>query len=553
MTKKILDNTLSRQLRWLMLFRVVTTTFLLGTTFVVQFRHVGNVSDEALAALYSLIGSLYFLTFLYALVLPKLVQETTQANIQISGDILITTVVIYLTGGLESTFSFMYILAIINAGILLKIRGAVVAASLSAILYGALLDLHYYRYIDPYLTRFSYLDHYRATDILNTILVNMGAFYLVAILSGYLSKQTEESRQKLAESQFDLERLEDLNESIIQSIDSGLVTLGSRGEILSCNPAAERITGISFNQVKSRSYIQLFPGLTLPSDMLPAQNPAPLWNWTHRRKDGQELYLDMGLLQLRDRSGEHWGRLLVFQDRTALRQMEAEVERVERLAAIGELAAGIAHEIRNPLASMSGSLQMLEADLSEGGDRARLMAIIKREMERLNRIVNDFLLFARPRFGKPDPVNLSRTVEDNLKMFQNQLHPEDGINVVTQVTPEVWIYFDQTHLEQIMWNLLRNAKDAMSEGGRMTVTVGRPEKYVDMAQVAVSDTGAGISQADLNKIYDPFFTTKEGGNGLGLSIIHRILEDGKGRIEVSSLEGEGTTFTVYLPVLGTGD
>lgn len=536
-----------------MLFRVVTTTFLLGTTFVVQFRHVGNVSDEALTALYSLIASLYFLTVLYALVLPRLAREDTQANIQISGDILITTVVIYLTGGLESTFSFMYILAIINAGILLKIRGAVVAASLSAILYGALLDLHYYRYINPYLTRFSYLDHYRATDILNTILVNMGAFYLVAILSGYLSKQTEESRQKLAESQFDLARLEDLNESIIQSIDSGLVTLGSRGEILSCNPAAERITGIPFNQVRGESYLELFPGLNLPTDVGSGPNAVPLWNWTYHGRDGRELYLDMGLLQLRDRSGEHWGRLLVFQDRTALRRMEAEVERIERLAAIGELAAGIAHEIRNPLASMSGSFQMLEADLPQDGDRSRLMAIIKREMDRLNHIVNDFLLFARPRFGKPAPVNLSRIVEDNLKMFQNQVGPKDGITIIAKVTPEVWIHFDQAHLEQIMWNLLRNAKEAMPGGGNLTVAVDKSEQYADMAQVVVADTGTGIPSGDLNKIYDPFYTTKEGGNGLGLSIIHRILEDGKGRIEVGSKEDEGTTFTVYLPALRTTD
>ncbi|MEW6264694.1 MAG: ATP-binding protein [Thermodesulfobacteriota bacterium] len=547
------DFSLARRLRWLMLSRVVTITFLLVTTVVVQFRDVGGQADTAIPALYVLIGATYFLTFVYAVFLPRWVPENIQAYLQILGDILIFTVVIYLTGGLESVFSFLYILAVINAGVLLRTRGALIAASVSAILYGGLLDLHYYNYISPYLTRFSYFDYYRATDILITILVNMGAFYLVAFLIGYLARQAEESRIKLAQRQTDLERLEDLSERIIQSMDSGLITLGPRGEILSFNAAAEQLTGFHYGQVRGSPFTLVFPGLDLPGDIEAGPSPGRVWSWTYQRPDGQRFFLDFHLLSLRDRSGASLGRLLVFQDKTQIRQMEEEIERIERLAVLGELAAGIAHEIRNPLASMSGSFQLLANDIECTGDQKRLMGIIRREMERLNHIVTDFLLFARPRPGDKVPIDLSRTIEDILNMFQHQANLNEKIRLIRNIIPGLWIIFDRQQLEQVMWNLLQNAVEAMSQGGRLTVTVSRPEKPASMAAVAVADTGPGISTQDLPRIWDPFFTTKIGGSGLGLAIVFRILEGGGGRIEVSSSPGQGTTFTLLLPLARRSD
>lgn len=531
-----------------MFFRVVTTTVLLGTTVVVQFREVGGVTDAALSALYVLIGFIYFLSFIYAVILPKWTSARVQAYIQISGDILTTTAVIFLTGGLESAFSFMYILAVINAGILLRSRGAFITASLCAILYGSLLDLHYYGYISPYMTRLSFFHIYRATDILNTILVNMGAFYLVAFLIGYLAKQAEESRIKLVQQQSDLERLEDISENIIQSIDSGLMTLGPNGEILSFNLAAELITGFRFDNIKGLTYTIVFPGLEFPekSDTTPDQ---PLfWNWTYRSRHGREMFLDFHLLDLRDRSGANLGRLLVFQDRTHIRQMEEEVKRVERLATIGQLAAGIAHEIRNPLASMSGSIQMLEEELTGSEYHKRLLSIVRREMERLNHIVTDFLMFARPSPNRRLSMDLSRAVDDNLKMFELQAGLDARIRIEKKIMPDVWVMFDQNQLEQVMWNLLNNAAEAIEGGGRITVDVSMNEDPVPMATVAVTDSGSGIAPEDLQRLYDPFFTTKTGGSGLGLSIVYRIIQSGGGRIDVSSAPGLGTTFTIFIPL-----
>ena len=539
-------SVLVNRLRWLMFFRVIIATFLLGTTMVVQFRRVGDASDSALTALYTLIGFIYCLTFVYAIILPRLAPERVQAYIQTSGDVLITTAVIYITGGLESTFSFMYILVVIVAGFMLKVRGAVVIASLSAILYGALLDLHYYRYIQPFMTRISFGAFYEAADILNTILINMIAFYMVAFLSGFLSRQAEESRIMLAESQSDLERLEDLNERIIESIDSGLMTLGRRGEILSFNKAAEEITGYEFERVRRRSHKVVFPDLNIPVDSSGFETRSLAYQLA--RADGQDLELEMTLLGLSDREGNPRGRLLVFQDKTLIRQMEEDVKRIEKLAAIGELAAGIAHEIRNPLASMSGAFQMLEEDLGEDVDHGRLLAIIRREMERLNHIVNDFLMFARPRSGSPTDIELSRLLEDIVRMLEQEVGQGEKIRIEKNIPADTHSFFDRHHLEQVMWNLLRNSVEAMPDGGVLGVSVHPRTPAPGMVTVAVSDTGGGISQENLSKIYDPFFTTREGGNGLGLSIVYRILQSGGGRIEVVSSEGSGTTFSVLLPM-----
>ena len=541
------ENPLARQLKWLMFFRVVTATFLLGATVLVQFRSPQQASESALTALYCLIGLNYFFTFIFALVLPKFVGEVLQAHIQLTVDILITTGIIYLTGGLESIFSFLYLLHIINAGWLIKIRGAVLTASLSAILYGGLLDLHYYRYIAPLQTKYGFLDHYRATDILNTILVNMGAFFLVGVLAGYLSKQSEETKRKLAESQSDVERLEDLNDSIIQSIDAGLVTLGPKGEIISFNPAAEAITGMSMDQVKGMHHAAVFPSLKLPPEPDGLGSPSVSWNWNLTRHDGEKFNLDVDLLRLMDRERQPWGRLLVFKDRTRLRRMEEEVARIEKLAAIGELAAGIAHEIRNPLASISGSFQMLENNFQPEGAQGRLIAIIRRELERLNVIVNDFLLFARPRPGEPTEMDLSKTVEDNIRIFRGQPELNPDLAIVSHITPDVRVVFDRHQMEQVMWNLMRNAVEAMPGGGVLSVRVEIDPDEKSLAMVSVGDTGDGILLEDQAKIFDPFFTTKEGGVGLGLAIVSRILENGGGRIELLCPPRGGSVFLVRVP------
>ncbi len=549
---KAAENTLVGQLRWLMFFRVVTSTFLLGTTIVVQWREIGSADDAVLTALYMLIAATYFLTVVYALALPRFLPPKVQAYFQVAGDIVITTVVIYMTGGVESIFSFMYILTIINAGILLKMRGGMLAASMATIFYGTLLDLHYYHYIQPYLTRFTFTVFFRAADVLNKLLVNTGAFYLVAFLTGYLSTQAEESRLKLAAKESILARLERLNESIVENIESGLMTLGPAGEILSLNPSGERIIGMKLERVQGKPYSYVFPDLELPAESLLETGESPVWTMRFRHPGGQSLFLDLTLQGLRDSEGPNWGRLLVIRDNTRMRQMEEEVKRVEKLAVVGELAAGIAHEIRNPLASLSGSCQMLEDELGEGEVPRRLMKIIRREIDHLSHIVNDFLMFARPRSAVQERVDLSRAVEETLRSFESQADLNSGLRLVRDIRPGVAVFFAPHQFEQVLWNLLRNGAEAMPEGGVLTVRVGKDSAVTGMGVVTIQDTGQGISPEDKDRIFDPFFTTKERGSGLGLSIVYRILEAGGGRVSVASQPGQGSLFQVFLP-LADGD
>jgi two-component system sensor histidine kinase PilS (NtrC family) len=284
--------------------------------------------------------------------------------------------------------------------------------------------------------------------------------------------------------------------------------------------------------------------LTLPS-LNSEEAPHANWYWTFHRGDGREFFLDLSLTDLRAQEADsEWGRLLVFQDRTRMVQMEEEVKRVEKMALLGRLAAGVAHEIRNPLASMSGSFQMLSADLKDDPDKKSLLEIIGREMGRLNNIVNDFLMFARPRPGRPARFDVSGAVQNNLRLFAHQIETDENIQVDQSIEPGLFAWFDEHQFEQIMWNLLRNAVEAMPDGGALSVEARANSHGV---KVTVQDEGPGIDQADLSRIFDPFYTTKETGAGLGLSIVQSMAETGGGRITAKNRPGRGAAFTLWLP------
>ncbi len=536
------------KLRLLMFFRVLIITVLLVATVFVQLRGPLGIADVSLIGLYVLIIAIYLLTFFYALILPRFTSVTIQAYIQSIGDVLMITAIIYLTGGIESIFSFMFIWAIINASFILYRKGAFLIASFAIIMYGLVLDLQYYQYITPFYTRFEPPHYNLGSDVLYRLLINMCAFYLVAYLSGYLSHQVEKTRQELQAKEIDLKRLEDLNENIVKSIDSGLMTMDLNGNLISCNPAAERITGYDFSQIRGQHYAGIFKGLKIPASDNPTNLPSAPLPLNYTRPDGQVLHLEISVQALKNSMKVNWGRLLVLQDKTRIHEMEAEVQRIGKLAAAGEVAAGIAHEIRNPLASMSGSIQMLEDELQGKADLEPLMKIIRREMDRLQNIVSDFLLFARPKTGKPVRLNLLKATSDIIHDFNRQLEPnEAAVTLMAQNCSDVFICFDPYQFEQVLWNLLLNARDAVREGGKITIALEPDGGEPNLVRLIVSDTGQGIAEEDLPHIFDLFFTTKDRGTGLGLPIVSRILESAGGRIQVFSQPQIGTIFTAFLP------
>ena len=557
------------KIKWLMVLRLLFATFLLVATVVVQARAYPSFSNTSLASLYILTGVIYFLTLCYALLLDRIKKYIFFAYVQLVFDVLFVTALIYVTGGIESIFSFMYILTIINAAIMLYRRGGLLIASASSIGYGALLDLQYFGIIHPYYTRASELMTYTIGYYFYTLLMNIAAFYLVAFLSSYLAEELRRSGVKLKAKQYDLDQLELLNRNIVQSINTGLITLNNQLEISYINPAVEQISGFGYRDLEGIHIGDIFPKIVPylsisdrggDNDDMP--QPQKGIDVDFDRRDGTRLHLGFSQSILKDPGGDEIGLILIFQDLTEFRQMQEQVRRMDRLAVAGELAAGIAHEIKNPLASLSGSIQMLRDEVDFGPMQQRLMDITMREAERLNALVNEFLLFARPERAVDRSVEVNEVIEDTLEMLKNSPELSRPIRIEKTLSKNLWVHIDSQRLQQVIWNLVLNAVQEMKNSGRLSVATAirtkrgsgdAPRDYArdrqeKLAEISISDTGPGILPENQGKVFDPFFTTKNQGTGLGLTIVHRIVEDYDGKIFLDSDGRSGTTFTLHFPL-----
>ncbi len=546
------EETLSR-LQLLMFLRVGFVSLLLGVAIIIQVRETKTYFGEILNAHYFLIALIYFLTFFYVVALNYIKNLYKLAYLQLLLDTIFITAIIYTTGGIESIFSFLYLLNIISGGTILYRRGGTIIASFSTILYGALLDLTYYGLINPMGYRFSQLQEYQSSEIFYRILVNAAAFYLVAFLSSFLSEQIRKSRAELKVKQKDIADLEMLKENIIQSISSGLVTLDKYGKIIVFNRGAERIFNINSSDAIQKDVNDIIPFI-MP--YLKVNNPNKFSQLSYKRSEDEQIDLLLTISPLKERDGSEKGEILVFQDTTRIREMEQEVKRMEDLAMLGELAAGIAHEIRNPLASISGSIQVLNDSLSKEDVHInqRLMGIILREISRLNHLVNDFLNFARPQKIEIEEFNLSQLIMDTLYIFQNSQSRAQYIDVKTKFFNSLKIRSDPQQLKQVFWNIFLNACEAMPKGGVICVSTDKlrelngKDELIDSVIVKVEDNGPGIDPKIITDIFNPFSTTKKDGSGLGLAIVKRIVEGLGGKVSGQNLANGGAVITILLPL-----
>jgi two-component system sensor histidine kinase PilS (NtrC family) len=529
-----------------MFLRLIFVTVLLGSSILVQFKDRESLIAPPFLVLYGLIATVYILTFVYIIAFKRLGPSLRFAYVQIGLDTLFVTFLIYVTGSIASVFSFLYLVVIVYASILLYKRGSLIMATLCSIQYGVMIDLEYYGVLKPFHTTDSIsIQGYEESYVLYKIIMTVVACFLVAFLSSLLAQQTLRTEKELKAKQKDLEQLEAVNASIVHSMDSGLLTLTPAGMITTFNRAAEVITGFSREEVLGRPLSSIFPDVVrhAASSDAPFKRKPYRYDVEFKKKDGADGYLGFSMSSLKEPDGNSIGNLLIFQDLTAFKNMEDHVKRVEKLAAIGEMAAGIAHEIKNPLASMSGSIQLLEKEANNTHVARKLMDIVLRETDRLNALANDFLLFARPSSDKIESVELSSAIGDTLELFRKNGICQDRITVVQDLTPGVWTEMDPKHTRQVLWNLLLNAAQAIDGTGAIQVSLKTAE---NMVQVTVKDGGCGMSEETIGKIFDPFFTTKVHGTGLGLSIVYRLLEPYNGRLDVQSRQGQGSTFTLYL-------
>lgn len=517
--------TLKIKIKALIVFRVVFITLLLGLSFL----FAGSEKFSYVHVLSYLIIPLYTVTILYSLLLGKIKNLIAFAYTQLLLDVIFEIILIYITGGIDSWFSFTLILTVISSSIVLNKRAGYIIATCSSVLYGLIVTLQFDK--SPPITSEGITDE---KDYLYKLFVHIISFYLTAYLSGYLSSRLEKTTQKLEKKDSDLRDLEFFNMEVLESLPSGLFTTNISGNVLIFNRAAERITGIRKGSIIGHRIDSVLPFFKFP--------------FSEGRKEdimiveGVQKIIGLGISTLRGIDESTKGFIVIFQDLTQLKRLETEMKQKEKWAAIGELSSNIAHEIRNPLASLKGSIEMLKEDSVSKNYKKRLMEIALNEMERLDCIITDFLTYSRPTPPEFKRFELHGMLDETIELLKNI--EQNNISINKKYTGRLEVDADPHKMRQVFWNLGINSIEAMPEGGELIISTRNMDRFVE---ITFKDFGAGIDGKNIEKIFYPFFTTKEKGTGLGLAIAYRIIEEHNGRINVNSSPGVETTFEIILP------
>ena len=538
------------QIRMLLISRIAMATFLLAIFVFMQNQSPDFASRISIPYFYGIILAIYILSLFYSVLSRISANHRMQIYFQVMTDVIVITALIYVTGGIRSTYAVFYPLVIIYAVLYLGRNGGLIAASAASICYGLLIDLEFYRLIKP----LSYPSMWEIPDtaghVFYRIFVNIVSFYLIAGLASFVVEKERKTRALLAEKESAFNKLDLLYRSIIESVDAGILTIDMEKRIKSFNRAAEKITGWSFTEVENRGIDEVFTNwesLLENKGSYDRQIQGRI-EMTVTAKDGRKLIVGCLPSVLRDHDDHKFGDILVFQDLTAVKQMEEVLERNRRLAFVGEMAAGLAHEIRNPLASISGAVQMLQRETGFSATEARLMQLIIRSKDQLEGFIKDFLLLARPDRGPQQAVHLIDLIKEVLEAVRVTPDWNSAIVLREDFEPGLTVSGNREELRQLVWNFVLNAAQAMPAGGTLRLEA-RQRSNDDRPGVEfiTADTGTGISECDQRSIFEPFFTTKEKGTGLGLAIVMRIINSYGGKLSFKSVVGRGSTFHVWLP------
>lgn len=514
-------------LAWLVKVRVIIITILLAIELATLTLTTTNVDRRlfvaAIVAWYAVAG---LHLFLFSRRKPD---WRMQSKLQVVADLFFATAVIYLTGGIDTSFNFLYPLIIIVASTLLSESWAYFTAGMSFILLGGTLELSYFDLIHSYsITRPD------PKSLQAVIFVNLFAYVSIAYLANKLASRMRQADVALKDKSSELENLQLLHESIVYSISSGLITTARDGVIKLVNPAAQGLLGRGEEGFRNLNVHELF------SDQLPL--PYAARNEVRARTpSGAEKMFGVGCSALKGSAGTTIGYIYNFTDLTEIRRLERELRLRDRLAAVGRLASGIAHEIRNPLSSIAGSVKMLSGIAALTEDQRALLDIVTRESERLNSIISDFLTYSRERKFESMRIDLCQLLSDTLTLIGNR---QPGIKIERSFSHSIAMTDgDGDKLKQVFWNLCSNAIRAMPGGGVLTVLL---DQFEGEWRIRIHDTGEGISPQLIEKIFEPFQSGFEGGTGLGLAIVYRIIQAHQARIMVRSEPGQGTEFTILF-------
>ncbi|MBN1382492.1 MAG: PAS domain S-box protein [Deltaproteobacteria bacterium] len=550
------DTSTSKRLRILILSRLTIATLILAVAGYFKLNEADFVSEISQTSIFVIIFLTYFLSLSYILFAKYVKNLMINIYLQSTGDVLTVTGLVYFTGGIESVYPVFYQLIIIYTTIFLERRGGMLIASACAILYGILINLQYYKIVYPVGDKIYYDANYTASHIFFRTLIYILSFYVIAFLASFVVEKEKKARVLLEEKENAFDQLDLLHRSIIQSIDAGILTVSLQKEIKSFNRAAEDITGFPAMEILNRDIEDIFPGYSKIVETVNGRTESETKSFPRRfeleitGKEGKNITLGCSISPLNDHQGKIIGDILIFQDLSNIKMMEEALEKNRRLAYIGEMAASLAHELRNPMASISGSIQLLKRDLLLNDADERLMQIVLRGKDQLENIIKDFLFMARPVSGARTECDVVPVIEEVIEAVCYLPEWDEKIIIEKDLSDQAVLYANKTEIRQILWNLVVNAVQAIPDGGTISISARAVDStgVDDHLEIKVADTGGGIAEEIRPQIFEPFYTTKERGTGLGLAIVNRIVEGYGGRIGIDTEYGRGAMFVVSLPI-----
>ena len=534
---KVLQNP-DGGLKSTVILRVVFTTVLLGSGAVIYYGRGARKEAFYLAVIVAVI---YFLS-LIALLLQSLYDRYPKVFkiTQLVFDLALASIVIFVTGGKSSPFIFLYVLIIIYSSIVLNKAASYLTALVSGLVY--VLIVFYQISIEMPVpdgqSILSSVSEWGEVGLVSTYF-HLTGFLLVAILSGYLSDRFRATGRELGESERSLRILQNLHQNIIESLTSGMITLDLEGRIISINRTGLEILGINGeDRILGKDLGRFMSGLHL-EDLVSKKREQMLYT----APDGRMITLGFSSSELKNTEDKTQGYIIIFQGLTEVKELEDRLRTSEKMALLGQLAAGLAHELRNPLSAISGAVEILGSDVKPTEQNLRLVRMATQEVERLNLLVEDFLILTMPIQKLTTQVDLGLIIGDTVESFTKTIR-RGNIEIVNQVEKGIYVQADSYRLKQAVWNLLLNSVDAMPIGGLIMI---KSKTEDSSAIIEISDEGKGVDENFISRIFEPFFTTKEVGTGLGLAIVQKVIEGYNGNINVISSRGNGATFVITLP------
>ncbi len=536
---------LARQLRWLIAIRLVVITSVVVPYSLVQLSGRGG---PTLDFLYFLAGLTYLASLLYIALLRPLEQRLeVHAYSQFVGDLLIITGLVYYFGGISSPFSLLYLLVIAVAASLLRRRAAMVVATIAYGLYAALVLGLWLGLVRP--GELEQIEAASGWSVFFVLGVHLFGFYAVAVLTSYLAHHASVAERELEAKREEVADLQVVHRDVIQSITSGLITTDRDGRVTSVNRAGCEILGSEAGALVGQP-VDRSPLFTIDRwrrDTAECMRRGRARDAVDCLRGEDTIHVGYAISRLADADGGRTGFIVAFQDLTEVRHLQEEVRLKDRMAAAGELAAGIAHEIGNPLAAISGSVQMLAASPAADPAQAKLFDIVLKESQRLDRTIKGFLRYARPRERSSARFDVARLLSENVELLRNSDELSPGHRLELELDPpSITLIADPDQVSQIFWNLARNSLRAMPQGGTLRVA-GRLEGT--SYRIEVEDTGRGMTEEERARLFQPFKSFFDAGTGLGMAIVYRIVQEHGGRLAVDSRPSGGTRITVELPAV----